>query len=234
MATPITVPAQITAAQFITIDTNTASTEVILTLAKIPLTPEQLKRRLTVSVVKSSEMADVNTDLVKTNTAAVPSTLDIPTYQADVLYLAALKQREAVMLQQCNEITTLVEVAQNNLMIKTNAILTNARVVAKTDKGVADAMVILDAKYFTHAAPGVGIVHAIGQAGVMTISGINHLKPFANTEKAMLSILNVGGSAANTVKVNGFTSAILPVGWVNIVVTNLSDTDAGGFEVFMK
>ena len=234
MATPITVPAQITTAQFTTIDTNTASNEVILTLAKVPLTPEQLKRRLTVSVVKSSEMTDVNIDLVKTNTAAVPSTLDIVIYQADTLYLAELKQRQAVFLQQYNEITTLVEVSQNNLMIKTNAILTNARVVAKTDKGVAAAMVVLDAKYFTRAAPGVGIAHGIVEAGEMTLSGINPLKPFANTEKAMLSILNVGGSAANTVRVNGFTSAILPATWVNVVVTNLSTTDAGGFEVFMK
>jgi hypothetical protein len=53
-------------------------------------------------------------------------------------------------------------------------------------------------------------------------------------EKTILSILNVGGSSANTIRVNGFTSIILPKEWVNIVVTNLSITDEGGFEVFMK
>ena len=234
MATPIIVTAPITTAEFTTIDTNTASTEVILSAARIVLTPEQLKSRLTVSVIKSSEITDVHTSLVKTNTNAVPSTLDIPTYEADILYLASLKQRQAVLQQQYNEITTLVEVAQHNLMIKNNFILTNARVVAKTDKGVADAMVILDEKYFTHAAPSVGIVHTIVVAGVMVLSGINPLRPFTNTEKAMLSILNIGGSAANTINVNGFTSAILPKEWVNIVVTNLSITDAGRFEVFMR
>jgi hypothetical protein len=234
MATPIAVPTPITTLQFTTIDANTASNEVILTGAKIVLTPAQLKSRLTVSVVKSSEITDVNTSLVKSNTTAVPSTLDIPTYQADILYLANLKQRQAVLLQQYNEITALVEVSQHNLMIKTNAILTNARIVAKTDKGVADAMDVLDGKYFTHAAPGAGITHAIVEAGVITLPGINPGKPFTNTEAPVLSILNVGGSAANTVRVNGFTSVVLPATWVNIIVTNLSTTDPGGFEVFMK
>ena len=234
MATTIAVTTPITTAEFATMDTNTASNEVILTSAKITLTAAQTKSRLGVSVIRTSEIADVNTSLVKTNTAAVPSTLDIPTYQADLLYLANLKQRQAVMLQQYNEITTLVEVAQHNLMIKTNAILTNARVVAATDKGVADAMAVLDEKYFTHAPASVGTVHAIAEAGVIALSGINALKAFANTEKTMLSILNVGGSAANTVRLNGFTSVVLPATWVNVVVTNLSSTDAGGFEVFMK
>ena len=234
MATPITVASPITDAQFTTLDTNTTSNEVILALAKVTLTPSQSKSRLTVSVVKSSQIADVNTSLVKTNTKAVPSTLDIAAYQAEILYLDKLKHLQAVMLQQTNEVTTLVEVAQHNVMIKNNAILTNARIVGETDKGVADAMVILDEKYFTHATPTPGIVHAITEAGVMTLPGINPLKPFTNTEKAILSILNVGGSSANAVRVNGFTSAILPKEWVNIVVTNLSATDAGGFEVFMK
>ena len=234
MATTIAVTTPITTAEFATMDTNTASNEVILTAAKVTLTAAQTKSRLTVSVIKTSEIADVNTSLVKTNTAAVPSTLDIPTYQADLLYLASLKQRQAVMLQQYNEITTLVEVAQHNLMIKTNAILTNARVVAATDKGVADAMAVLDETYFTHTPASAGIVHAIAEAGVIALSGINALKAFANTEKTMLSILNVGGSAANTVRLNGFTSVVLPATWVNVVVTNLSTTDAGSFEVFMK
>lgn len=234
MATPILVPTPITDLEFTTMDTNAASNEVILALAKIELTPSQLKSRLTVGVVKGSLITDVDTSLVKTNIKAVPSTLDITAYHADILYLAKLKQRQAAMLQEVNEMTALVEVAQHNLMIKNNAILTNARIVAKTDKGVSDAMDALDVKYFTHAAAGAGIVHAIVEAGVITLPGINPIKPFTNMEKTILSILNVGGSIANAIRVNGFTSVYLPKNWVNIVVTNLSGTDPGGFEVFMK
>ena len=234
MATPISVPNPITDLEFATIDTNTASNEVILSATKIDLTPSQLKIRLTVGVVKGSQITDVDTNLVKTNTKAVPSTLDIPTYHADILYLAKLKQRQAVMQQQLNEITALVEVSQHNLMIKNNFILTNARVVAKTDKGVSDAMDALDIKYFTHAAAAAGVVHAIVEAGVMVLSGINPVKPFTNMEKPILSVLNVGGSIANAIRVNGFTSTHLPKEWTNIIVTNLSGTDPGSFEVFMK
>ena len=120
MATPITVTAEITDVQFTTIDTNSASNEVILALVKVTLTPSQLKSKLTVSVVKSSEIEDVHTSLVKTNIKAVPSTLDIATYEANLAYLAKLKLRQAVMLQQFNEMTTLVEVTQHNIMIKNN------------------------------------------------------------------------------------------------------------------
>ena len=234
MATPITVASPITDAQFTTMDTNSASNEVILASAKIVLTPAQLKIRLTVGVVKGSLITDVDTNLVKTNTKAVPSTLDVTIYHADILYLDKLKQRQAVMQQQLNEITALVEVGQHNLMIKNNFILTNARVVAKTDKGVSDAMDALDIKYFTHAAATPGVVHAIVEAGVIVLSGINPKKPFTNLEKPILSILNVGGNIANAIRVNGFTSEHLPKEWTNIVITNLSSTDAGGFEVFMK
>lgn len=234
MATSISVLTPITDLEFTTMDTNTTSNGVILTLAKIELTPSQLKSRLTVGVVKGSLITDVDTSLVKTNTKAVPSTLDVPIYHADILYLSKLKQSQAVMQQQVNEMTALVDVAQHNLMIKNNAILTNARIVAKTDKGVSDAMDALDIKYFTHTTAGVGVVHAIVEAGVITLSGINPNKPFTNMEKTILSILNVGGSIANAIRVNGFTSEHLPKDWLNIVVTNLSTTDAGGFEVFSK
>ena len=234
MATAITVDSPLTTTQITTIETNSASIGVVLTLAKIVLTPAQDKAKLTVGVIKSSEITDVNTSFVKTNTKGVPSTLDVSIYQADILYLAVLKGIQATMLQHYNEITTLVEVAQHNLMIKTNAIMANVRIVAKTDKGVSDAKDALDLKYFTRAAASLGIVNSIGEGVVMVLSGINPNKPFANTEKTMLQILNVGGSSANAIRVNGFTSAHLPKEWVNIVVTNLSTTDAGGFEVFMK
>ena len=234
MATPIFVKTPVTTTQFATIETNLASNEVILAGAKIDITPAQIKSRLTVSVVKSSEIDDVNTNLVNNNTKAVPGTFDIAAYQADILYLNKLKQVQAALFQQYNEMTTLVEVAQHNLMDKTNNILTNARIVAKTDQGVSDAMAALDIKYFTHAAPGVGLLHDIIEGGVQVVSGINPRKPFTNTGKSMLAILNIGGSAADTKRVNGFTTIVLPVDWVNIIITNLSTTDAGEFEVFMK
>ena len=68
MATAITVTSPLTTTQITTIETNTASTDVILALAKIVLTPAQDKAKLTVGVVKSSEITDVNTSFVKTNT----------------------------------------------------------------------------------------------------------------------------------------------------------------------
>jgi len=233
MATPINIKTPITSLQFTAIDTNSAAIEAILTLCKIDLTPAQIKGRLTVSVIKSSEIDDVNISLVKNNSKAA-SVIDIPTYEADILYLAELKQRQATMLQQYNEITTLVEVSQHNLMIKTNAILTNARIVAKTDQGVSDAMDVLDIKYFTHAQASPSVRHTIVPAGIMVLSGTNAAKTFTNTDKTILSILNVGGNIANAIRVNGFISVNLPRLWTNIVVTNLSTTDLGGFELFMK
>ena len=233
MATPIIVKTSISTLQFTTMNTNLAATETTLALAKIDLTPAQIKSRLTVSVIKSSEIDDVNINLVKNNSKAA-SVVDIPSYEADILYLAELKQMQGAMLQQYNEITTLVEVSQHNLMIKTNTILTNARIVAKTDQGVADAMDALDIKYFTHAPASPSVRHTIVPAGIMVLSGINAHKTFTNTDRTILSILDVGGSNANAIRVNGFISIFLPRLWTNIVVTNLSTTDLGGFELFMK
>ena len=234
MATPIIVKTPITALQFTTIDSSLAATETILQLVKIDLTPAQKKTRLKVAVVRSSEIDDVNTTMVLNNSNSVPSTLDIPTFEADILYLSELKKRQSKMLQQYNEMTKLVEVSQHNLMHKTNEIVVNSRTVAKTDAGVSDAKDALDLKYYTRTKPGPGINHSITPDSTIILSGINQLKPFTNTDKTMLSILNVNGKLSDTIKVYGFITTYLPRDWTNIVVTNLSTTDAGAFELFMK
>ena len=68
----------------------------------------------------------------------------------------------------------------------------------------------------------------------MTIADVKPLTPFVNTDKTILTILNVGGDVDNTLTVNPYESVQLPKGWNNIVVTNLSGTSGGGFAVKMK
>lgn len=228
-----TIANPVTDLQFTTLDTNTASTETILTAAKVAVTASEFKSRNTVSTIKNSQIIDVDTLLVKANPKSVPSTLDVAAYQADLVHVNKLKALEARLRSQANEIKILVQLEMSNIMAKNNAILENARIVAKTDKGVAEAMDTLDLKYFTHAAAATSTEFTIAMAGLITPGHINPEKPFVNTNKTILSILNVGGKESDRIKVNPFTGAVLPKTWKAIVVTNLSPTDEGTFEVHL-
>jgi hypothetical protein len=229
---PVTAP--ITAAQFILIDTHQSAIQVILDGAKISLTESQIKSSISVSTVRSAEIKDVNTDIVLAYPDAVPASIDTANFESNLAYIDSLKKREAIAATQAAQISTLVGVGENNAMMDVNLIFNNAKLVAASDKDLMDVVVALGIKYFSKAKAGKAVIYSIVASGKITIANVKPLKPFTNSDKTVLTILNVGGDISNLITVNPFEAVKLPKGWDNIVVTNLSGTSGGTFAVFMK
>ena len=234
MSQKINVPTPITAAQLTAIDTNSAAIELILDGANVPLTPSETKTMISVSTVRSGEIGDVNTIVVGPFPVTVPNTIVTADFEANILYIAALKKRQAILNTQAIKLQTLINIAENNSIVDVNLIMKNARMLAGGNKDILEAVGKITAKYFVRAAPKKAIIFLIIAAGIMTISGLKKGKKFTNSGATILTILIVGGSITLAIKVNPFTSIDLPSGWTNIVVTNLSPTEAGAFEVFVK
>jgi len=234
MSQKINVPTPITAVQLTAIDTNSAAIELILDDANVPLTPSETKSMISVSTVRSGEIGDVNTIVVGPFPVTVPNTIVTADFEANILYIAALKKRQAILNTQAIKIQTLINIAENNSIVDVNLIMKNARMLSAGNKDLLEAVGKIKAKYFVRAATKKAIIFLIIAAGIMTISGVKTGKKFTNSGATILTILVVGGSITLAIRVNPFTSVDIPPGWTNIVVTNLSPTEAGSFEVFVK
>ena len=229
---PVTTP--ITTIQFTTMDTNNTSNQVIFDLAKVPLTSSQIKSMLAVSVVRESEIADINKYIVLGHPGSVPEGVDIPTLQADLAYLENLRKRKVILFTQYKEIDTLVQVQENNVMYKMNLVLNNARVLAAEDKGLADSVKVITDTYFSqngmHLKPSAMSLPIGTHITQSAITG----KMFTNKSNAVISILVVGGAVTSTLLVNPFSGVLIPDKWVNIVITNLSTTEVAAYDIFLK
>ena len=229
----IPVPAPITVAEFATIDTNISSIQVIMDASKIPITTSQKAGMLTIAAIRESEIEDVKTKIVDTIPSAVPNTVVISAFNSNLLYIQSLKTRLSKLMNLTTEFGILLSVAESNAMVDTNAIMDNIRIVGKTDPAVASVDKELTAKYFSKSGTrAIPTRYEILASGVITLH-VKTQKTFTNVEKTILSIQRVGGNAADAIRVNPFTGVSIPKLWTNIIVTNLSSTDNGAFEVFI-
>ena len=229
---PVLVP--FNAADFTLMDTHQAAIQALLDTARITLTKSQMKSAISVSTVRGAQIKDVKTDIVESFPTAVPDSIVISTFESNLAYIESLKKREAIAATQAGQFGTLVGVGENNAMVDVNLIFNNAKLLAKTDKNLMETVVALGLKYFSKTKAKKAVDFSIVALGKMTIADVKPLTPFVNTDKTILTILNVGGDVDNTLTVNPYESVQLPKGWNNIVVINLSGTSGGGFAVKMK
>lgn len=202
--------------------------------ANVPLSDTQTKGIIAVSTVRSAQIIDVNNIIVEPFPQTVPTSIDETAFENSLLYIASLKKRQAILLSLAGKMQTLIAVEENNTILDVNLIMNNARLLAGGDKNIKEGVEKITVKYFTKKAAKVATGYEIKEAGVMTISKVVTEKKLTNKRATVLTFLQVGASIGLTITVNPFTAVGVPKGWTNIVVTNLSQTDPGGFELFVK
>ena len=233
MPQKIPVKSPFTAAQFTLMDTHQAALQVLLDDAKIVLTESQIKSTLFVGTVRNDEIKEVNTLFVIAKPYSVPAAVDITDFENGLLYNAALAKRLAIAKSQSNMLQTLLGVGENNTMGDVNLIMNNARLLAGSDKDLAEDVKTLKDKFFTRKSANKATGYFIAALGIMTIGGVKTKKKFVNTGNTVLTFLKVDGNINLLIKVNPGMGVDIPLGWTNIVVTNLSATEAGSFDLFL-
>ena len=234
MSQKIDTPKPITAAQLTIVDTSTAAIETIVDGANVPLTESQTKSMIAVSTVRSDEIVDVDNIIINPFPQTVPPTIIIAHFHANLAYITSLKKRQSILDALAGKMQTLIEIAENNAIIELNIIMNSARLLGAGNKDIQDGVDTITAKYFVKAPVNKGTSYEIAAAGILTIRKVITGKKFTNTKSTVLSILQVGASLASAIKVNPFNAVSIPKAWTNIVVTNLSTTDEGGFDIYVN
>ncbi len=229
---PIITP--VTPALAATAKTAVVALQTIVVPIKIILSPQQSALMIDVSTVREAEITAINAEVMVAHPETVPETTTLAA-------IAALTQEEndtENLLAQVNEIETILgdhlKIVKNNRLTYASQGLSNAKHIGKTNAPLQAVSDSISARFFSRSSSKTETTYNIAIRGNIILKGVKTGKYLTNQNKSILSILNVGGNLASTLKVNPGNGVLIPNTWTNIVVTNLSDTEEGIFTVFMN
>lgn len=235
MGKTIVVSKPIVAADFTTIDTGTLATQAILDTAAIVLTEAEVKSLIGVSIVRSGEMMEVKERIVEKHPAVLSAGMTLANYEADFSYLVSLNKSHSGLLDQAAKMGVLIIVAENNLYVKTSAIMDNTNNLGKTDKVLGDLAKEISVKYHPHTSTQNSATNfKIGPGVVIKQGGVVTEKYFTNKSKAVISVNILGGNINTALLVNPFEGILIPKTWHNLEITNLSANESGSYDIFLK
>lgn len=223
----------LTPAQAITLTADIASAHVIIDPLKTSLTESQEKGLLTVSTEKESTikdialMADTYPELlpvgetVVTLAAKRQEALDCESFGLAYGVLSSIFLQRAKLLR-------------NDVMFICTETLDSGKLKGKNNTGIKTKVNEIKADHYKHGAKAKPSSLTINAASQMVVPGVTTGKVCVNTGHTILSFLVVNGSATLTITLNPASSFKVPLGWTNMVVTNLNATEAGSFDVYMS
>lgn len=225
----------LTTAQIAAINVNLGAIKGILDVAAIAATKSQVKSMIKVSRKRVALIKDVDIKVIKQYPEVVPDSISIADFESDMKYRVKLQSLIGMLNAQLNCVTFLLKVTSNNQMVETTMILDCARVVAENNIGLRTMMNDIASDHF-NSQPGKNkpTSHYLPVGVTVTLSGVLTGRIFTNAGSGILSLLKVNGNIADTIQVYPFSGIKIPKGWVNVVVTNLSETAEASFNVYLK
>ena len=234
MGKTITVAKPIAVADFATIDTGVTTIQVILDASSITIAESETKSLIGVSTNRAAEIITVKEKIVDKHASSLPDGTTSAGFAADQVYISSLKKSHTGLVDQAAKLGVMILVSENNLYVKMSNIMKHVKLLGETDKVLADLHKEIADKYHPHSSHTSGVTNFKINPTVVVTQSVVSGKTFTNKAKAVLSILVVAGNVNDTILVNPFSGVILPEAWNNIVVTNLSTTEEGSFDIFIK
>ena len=233
MAQTIALKNPFTSAEVVTLTAEIVTAHVIVDPLVTPLTESQDAGLITVSTEKEAVIKEI-----ALMGDSYPELFPVDTTAAQ---LAAMRQEA----KDCEKLgaaygvlsTTMFQrakIIRNNIMVICTEILNNGKLAAKKSTGIKDMVKAIVDAFYKRGTKKAAVSRTMGESSSTIIGGVKTGSIFVNTGKGILGILNVGGNIADMMKINPSSSGTIPKTWTNIVVTNLSATDPGSFDVFMK
>ena len=214
--------------------TALVATHTVVDPLVTPLTPSQSAGLINVGPMKGAEISDIITELMATYPGTIPPNITMAIINSLQQEEKDCNAAQAACIALANIFDNHGKIIRNNLMVITGQSFDIAKLLGKTNTAIETVVKSLTETYNSRSTPSVGTKYTVAMGGNVAVNGVNPLKTFTNDGMAMLSILNVGGNAANTIKVYPNSATALPKGWTNILVTNLSLTIEGSFLLFIK
>jgi hypothetical protein len=137
-------------------------------------------------------------------------------------------------LAQANVYGTHAEIVAHDLFVMNVEGLDEGRLQMKSSTGIATAVNDISTEFFTHTAANGATVFSIGPSMTLQVNNLVTGKRIINDGITIITVLVVGGNAADKITIYPGDSVAIPKTWVNVVVTNVSATSTGSFQVFIN
>jgi len=206
----------------------------IINPLKTILTPKETNMMIDVSTNREAEIAVIIAELMVAHPETIPSTFtmtgmnELTQEEADTANLVATANSVVKILEDH------LKIVKNNRMVWVNKVLDNARHEGKSNAEIETVVKSISSRFFGKSASITESTYNISIAGNIILKGVKTEKYLTNHHTSILKVLNVSGILTETLTVNPGNAVMIPKGWTNVVVTNLSGTEEGIFSVYMS
>ncbi len=206
----------------------------IINPLKTILTPKETSMMIDVSTNREAEIAVIIAELMVAHPETIPSTFtmtvmnELTQEEADTNNLIATATAVVKILEDH------LKIVKNNRMVWVNKVLDNARHEGKSNAEIEAVVKSISSRFFGKTASITESTYNISIAGNIILKGVKTEKYLTNHHTSILKVLNVSGILTETLTVNPGNAVMIPKGWTNLVVTNLSGTEEGIFSVYMS
>ena len=233
MGALIPVSNHLTAALVASVETNIAAGKILSDPLIISMTASATKSLIKVGPKRTAESEAIFTKLLKPYSTTIPTEYSLGDFEAIRSEIHNINIIKGLLNNQLEVYDTFGNVLEHNFLMMCKQGLDIAKVLMKNSTGITTAVDEVTTEFYPHSA-NTATTYSIAAASKMEIVNIESGKRFINDGNTILTVLLSGGNAATTITVYPSDSTIVPKGWVNIVVNNLSTTSAGSFRVYIK
>ncbi len=201
---------------------------------KISLSPAQVKKLMKVAANRALLIKAILTSLMEVFPETIPSTTTLADFTAMNQEEIDSQRMGSILLALSSIFFDHAAIIRNNESEIAKQSLDLAKLLSKTEPDIKTATALIITDFFTKAAKKAATAYGIAISGNIVVGGVKTNKYFTNTGTSILKFLKVDGLVIDTITVNPSSSVLIPKGWTNITVTNLSATNTGSFSVFIK
>jgi len=234
MSEKITIVNNLTPAIVLTIEANIAAAKAISDNLFISMSASETKGLLKVGDKRNGEMGAIFTKLLKPFPQTVPGDYTIAAYEALQQELTDSLSMEALYTAEANAYKTHAEIVANNLFLMSIEGLDEGRHLMGSNPGIATVVDEISAEFFPRTAANGATVYSLAASIELQLANLVTGKRIVNDGTTIITVLVKGGGAASTLTIYPGDSAVLPAGWTNVTITNLSATTVGSVQVFIK
>lgn len=216
------------------IEVDIVSIHVIADPLIVSITSSQRKALLIVGTSREAEIDGIETGLMESFDVTIPKDMTLVKFRA-------LKQEQKNCTTLAAKLTVLASIFKNRADVIGNdrmligiEALDEGRKLGKTSTEIAEATAKITTDHLTPSGVKGLSTMSIAPAANTAITGLKAGKRIINNGTTIISALVINGDAASALIINPGDSVLLPKGWINVTMTNLSATTAGSFQVYKK
>lgn len=234
MSQTFNIVVHLTPAKVVTVEAIIATSKLTSDTLNISMSESQIKGLIKIGPKRGAEILAIYTKILKTFPSTIPADFTLADFEAllqeriDSLSMAALYEAEA------SKYAIHAETTGNNLLLMGIEALDLAKVQMKGNSSMTTKVNEITTEFFSPSAATGMTTYSIAALATIEVTNLVTSKMLVNDGNTILKMLVQGGNAANTITIYPGDGVMVPKGWTNVTMTNVSATTIGSFSVKIK